>query len=551
MPTLSGAERLLLAALAAWSLVPLGLLLAGAGGPALADDRFVFTGSDGHFVADNMQYLAWIREAGEHVLSSNRYDVVDDPALFLHPMFALSGAAWRLGLSLQLALIGWKPLALIVLFTGYAAYVRSRLTGSGERAAALALALFFFTPAVPLLAWTGLEGQLFPTLVIGFELFSAGLVWAVLPTAVTVGLVPLFLLGVERILEREEPAGPWLLAGTAAAGALAGWLHPWQGVTLLLILAGIAAWGRLDRVYLRLTIPGLATLAPILYYYVLSHTDSAWAEVARPNDLPHVGIWLLLGAAPAVALAATELPRAADGVGERLLRLWPLAAVALYFTLESSYIYHAFVGLSLPLAVLSVRAWNRLGSPRLVTAALVALVTLPGMAYSIQLFVENADQHYIPRGEAEALAYLERLERPGSVLAPMPVGGTVPAFTGRRTWVGHYTWTPSHAGRRQRARMLFEGKLTRPEARRTVLESRAAFLLADCRSRAELGRLLGALVGPRRRFGCAAVYEVRRPSAASSGVPGRPRRLESTTIRRPSSANATSAAAHIPSEAGR
>ena len=35
----------------------------------------------------------------------------------------------------------------------------------------------------------------------------------------------------------------WLIAGLASLGAA--WLHPWQGITLIVIYLGLAVWRRL------------------------------------------------------------------------------------------------------------------------------------------------------------------------------------------------------------------------------------------------------------------------------------------------------------------
>jgi len=162
----------------------------------------VFNGSEGLAVADHLQYLAWIRGSGEHALFSNRFDVEDDPYLFFHPMFAISGLAWNLGASVQLALLAWKPAAVLGLFAGFAAYVR-RMLGEhpGAAAAALALSLFFFTPATPLAHWLGDDPSLRNgTLVVGIETSPAGWLWSGYSIAISLALMPPFLLCVERLL---------------------------------------------------------------------------------------------------------------------------------------------------------------------------------------------------------------------------------------------------------------------------------------------------------------------------------------------------------------
>src|SRR4051812_29607371 len=75
-------ETWLLAALVIWALVPFGLLIGPHG---------VFNGSGGLQVADHMQHMAFIRDAGEHGLISSRFGLAPDPHIFLHPLFLASG----------------------------------------------------------------------------------------------------------------------------------------------------------------------------------------------------------------------------------------------------------------------------------------------------------------------------------------------------------------------------------------------------------------------------------------------------------------------------
>ena len=100
-------EWLVLAAFALYSSLPLLAVLVRGGG--------VFTGADGPYVTDQLQYLAWVREAGEHLLISNQFDVEDDPNIFLNPMFVLSGGVYQLTGSVALGWLVWKPVAIAFL----------------------------------------------------------------------------------------------------------------------------------------------------------------------------------------------------------------------------------------------------------------------------------------------------------------------------------------------------------------------------------------------------------------------------------------------------
>ena len=503
----SGTEWTLLAALTAWALAPLAVLLVAA---HTGSAEGTFTGSAGIQIGDHLQYLAWIRDSGEHGLISNRFDAVADPHLFLHPMWIVSGAIWKLGASLQLAFLLWKPVAAITLFAGFAAYVRRHLPESaGARAAALAGALFYFSPAAVVTDWGGVfDDQRFPSFAMALELFPAGLLWSVFPTAIALGLMPYFLLGVERRLE-EGRVPARRVAPVAAAGALVTWLHPWQGLVLLAILAGVWAWGRFTRADLRaLLLPGLATAAPLAYYAVMTRTDSAWADVSAPNDSPHLGWWLLTALVIPVALAAPGLRGPARGAGERMLRLWLPAALAVYFVLQSSFFYHALAGVSLPLAIMAARGLAGIQIRRAAAVVLVVLLTLPGMAFAIDYFTRDIDGHFLTPGESAAFDHLRTSSRDGAVLSRLEIGRALPALADRNTWVGHATWTPLATDRARRAAATIEGRAAPAEARALVREAGVAFVLSDCAARTDLRPALGPMVRTTRRFGCAVVYEV-------------------------------------------
>jgi hypothetical protein len=315
------------------------------------------------------------------------------------------------------------------------------------------------------------------------------------------------------------------VAAIAIAGALVSWLHPWQGITLLVLVPVAMVWARRFDRWRVVVLPLLATALPLIYYLALSRTDSAWHRVSQPNHFAHFGSWLYLTLVPFALLAAPGwLGRNLD-LQQRIVRLWPLVAFAEYLALHSSWIYHAFVGVSLPLAILAVNGWGRLGaagrwlSPRLrpvLALSIVALVTGPGTIYYLQRLHREAAQHFVVAPEASALRYLARAGS-GGVLAREPLGTTVPAFTDQRTWVGHPTWTPNYGARVAAAEALFSGRLSAYPflAKWVVRTSGARFLLADCQARADLIKLLGSMLTSARHFGCATVYEVASPGRPS------------------------------------
>ena len=180
---------------------------------------------------DQLQYLNWLRQAGEHVLIANLYDLAPGPRTFLHPGVLVSGRCTR------------------------SAGGRRRPTSSGSRspcsrcgrarwrgpsascpkpaaaARRVALALFFASPVAALVGWLGLgrADARFDFDFLGGELTADNYLWGYLFTAIAVGLLPLGLLAHERGRHRLRPPPP---------GSLVAWLQPWQGATYLLVLGG-------------------------------------------------------------------------------------------------------------------------------------------------------------------------------------------------------------------------------------------------------------------------------------------------------------------------
>ena len=76
----------------------------------------VWTGTDGVYIVDQMQYLAWIKDASKHVLSSNLFVLRDTPADYFNPAVVVSGGLTALGMAPWLSLLLWKPVAVIAFF---------------------------------------------------------------------------------------------------------------------------------------------------------------------------------------------------------------------------------------------------------------------------------------------------------------------------------------------------------------------------------------------------------------------------------------------------
>jgi hypothetical protein len=491
---------------------------------ALATKGRPLSGADGLLAADQLQYFAWIRESAHHVLIGNRFDLAPGARSFLHPGFAISGGLNALGLSVPLSYLVWKPVAVGLTFYAALRYVHRLLEGRGARHAALILMLFAVMPAAWIVAWTDWGGnpRQFTFDFISGEMWSGQYLWGYLMTAIAVFLMPLVLLG----LERGEILSP------AAAALLVCWLQPWQGATLALLILGVGVWRRsLPRGHLTAV---LATAPPAVYYLLLGRLDPAWELASKSNAAGAMPEWswpwwaVVLTLAPLAVPAALAYRLPAPSFQEKAVRVWPLAAMAVYLLPFGTFPYHAFQGLAIPLSILAVQGaltvWRE---PRpLAVVALLFSMTVPGIAHKLEVSVHSirsaGDPFWIFDDEVRALRFIERDPRPGGVLGPVYAGYMLPYTTGRETWIGALSWTPDWRGRQRLADGVVDGTLRGKAAQDVVRASRARYVFVDCRpGLADLELELGPLLAEVHRFGCASVYVVKdRPELA--GAAGRP-----------------------------
>lgn len=477
-----------------------------------ATDGTVFTGADGPFAGDQFQYFAWIREYADSFLARNDLDLAPSDRVFLHPMFLPSGLLVRLGVDVPVAFLLWKPVAIVALLAGALAYARRFATAPWERAVAFALALLFASPMVVLLGdeVLGATGAAFP----------ASLLWGYLPAAISVGLMPVFLLGLER-LERGRT-----VVAVAVCGAIVSWLHPWQGQVLLVtVVAAAALLRRRDLPYGRMAIACAATLAPLLYYFVLSLTDASWELAAEANEsLGHLPLWSVLVALLPLAVVAAAGVRRPRDLGEAMLLAWPAATVLTFALLSPSFPQHALAGVSIPLGVLAAQGLARLAAADAaaplrsaaapLAGAFVLLMIVPGTAYMVDWFRDTVraggQAHHLERGEADALEHLDELAERGGVLTSARLGTLVPSATGRASWVGHPSWTRDYHDRVRAVDDLLAGDMEPERAAALVRDSGARFVLVECGRPAEAARAIARLASRSRSFGCASVHAVRR-----------------------------------------
>jgi hypothetical protein len=509
-----------------------------------AQSHLTLTGADGPIGADQLQYLSWVRDGGEHGLASNLYELVPNPHVFLQPMFAISSLLWRIGLPMTLAYWLWKPVAVWILLAGAVAWAGRFFPDSrGARLSALLLSLSLFAPVSAIALWGSVGSAARQAQLQHFagEVFPAGLLWGYLPSAVAVGLTPLVLLAVERAMTHSgSEAGrasrarsplslrggarrPILIAGAGAA--VIAWMHPWQGLTLILVLCGLAVWNR-GRGWRVFAVPVIAAALPAAYYEVLAHTVSAWRLASRNEVSPHLpAAVLLLGLGPLLAIAAPGLRRPGPKPAERALILWIPAVLVGYFAL-SSYPDHVLEGLSFPLGVFAVRGALRL-LPRLrgdwgawrrralvATGMLgVAALTVPGMVWEARAFRNVAGQRvselYLTRPEARAMSWLASSHAArGGVLTDLLLGIAVPAQTGHPVWFGHQYWSQDFQARARATAALLDDRMSAGAARALVRSSGASFVLADCGEGRRLATELQPIIRAVHSFGCARIYAV-------------------------------------------
>jgi hypothetical protein len=486
----------------------------------------VWTGTDGPFVGDQLQYLAWIREASRHVLIANPFTVEPTRATFLHPGLAISGIFTRLGMSPSLAYLLWKPIAVVAMFVAARRYINRLIVAKVERRAALVIALFYLSPIVVLasaLHWM----QRISIEALAIESWAGLYLWGYPFTALAVAALPATLLAYERDrgADRVRAWSP-LIAFTCA------WLQPWQGATVVVIVSLSEAVMWSQKRTTRLAIPAItiaSAVIPLGYYSLLSHFDSSWKIAGQANQIPLRPTWTLL-----ITLAPLGLPallaygswRSATNFQEVAVLVWPIAALAVYFAIGiaqvGTFATHALQGLSIPLAVLAIRGLRtlvtRLSSAASVVAFVlfVVLATAPGLTHELntatttgRATVFGQAPFFFRRGEQQALDYVRTKPASAAVLAPVFLGETVPAETGHRTWVGILSWTPAYTHRVALAEQFFSGKMKSVAALGFVLSTGATILVSDCRHRMDLTAELRPLLLRVRHFDCATVYVVR------------------------------------------
>jgi hypothetical protein len=497
-----------------------------------------WTGIDGEFPVDQMQFLAWIHDASHHVLTSDLFVLRPTGHVYLQPMFALSGGLVALGVPSWVALLAWKPVAILGVFFAIWAWCGRLLEGRWERRVALVLALFAGGGGVLGDEWLPFMSWGYPHAVLGVALIIAA------------------LLAYDRAYREQR-----LSVAAPAMGFLASWVHPWQGEILLVILGAVELVRLRESLRVGLVrslrqpvLTAAATALPLIYYGILGRIDLAWrlGQGALLHSWPLGRILVPLIPLLVLSAPAYWTLRRTRSTLQATALAWPIAAFIVYGVNASGFAgapQHAWVGIAVPLGVLAVQAvrsfWlpllDRLpfpgragsaGSPGglagrlsgapagralgiLIAVLAVAALTVPGSAFTMRdayKFIGPAthNQNLLASSEVRALDYLAKDPEPGGVLSSPYLGDSVPGHTGRRVYDSDdWRWSqPNAFERAHTARRLLAGQLTPAAARQFVLQSGARFVLQNCGSRVDLERALHPIISSVHRFGCATLFRV-------------------------------------------
>ncbi len=492
------------------------------------------TGAEGPVGLDQLQYMTWIREAGNHILIGNRWDFVPDHRVFLHPGFLLSGLVHRVtGLSLTWSYtLLWKPLAVFGLFAAVLVWVRELVEGVWPRRAALFIALFVVMPWSGLLKFFGI-GSRVHAYIWGLHLdFPSGEIWTIQPlhgysmTVIAIALMTWVLISVAK----AGPHPSWTqVAGISAMSLLVTWLQPWQGAELLLVIGATELWLRLRgsvAIRWRLVLIPVSGSLPALYYAWLGHSDASWRLAAESNSNSSQALltwpwWAVLATFVPLAVPALLAYRVPTRDWSQIsARVWPLAAAVVYFLPVGTFPFHAVQGIMIPLAVLIVQGAT-IGRPSWLptlpawlVVLLLAFFSIPGTIHKLWSGLHQINTAAYPytfrAGELEALKWLEANPTNGGVFTDEYGGLLVPAYSGREAYVGPFSWTPNLLQRGYVANAVFKGPISPAVAQKLVTDSGARFIFQPCyghsAGRPSLAVVLGPIIKSEMQFGCARVY---------------------------------------------
>ncbi len=404
---------------------------------------------------------------------------------------------------------------------------------SGAVALALSLAAFYrrlFAAAPP---WAARGAWL-------WALFGGGLGWLALPwnaaqptldfwlseaypflSALANAHFPWALAAMVWLLTPQRRAGPWAVGAALALSVLSpfGWTLTWLILTLDLAVGVGLAWragaplGEAVRRQALWPLWGAVTLGGgpyAAYTFWATHTDPILRQWTAQNVTP-LGPWwdLVLSFAPPLllALGGAVQPHPA----RRRLLVWAGASLLLA-TLPLALQRRFLMGWYVPLVGLAVLglAQHPWGRRAWLTAWLLALPTVllfyPGALSAAQSHLRGP---YLPRDEAQAMAWLAQHTAPHALVLASPASGPfIPALAYRRVLYGHPMETVDALKWRELTHGFFAGCLDVSEAHRLVEAQGVGWIYYGPEEQALGGFPLGVGVTQAARLGRVVIYRV-------------------------------------------
>jgi len=281
-------------------------------------------------------------------------------------------------------------------------------------------------------------------------------------------LMALALVGLVRVADGHQHP---LRAGVQATLAMLGLtlIHP-QMLFVLVPLAGayLRARRRPARAYAAVAVPFLLCLPLLLYLLRVLTADSvvvAWSREWRHQAPDLLGFVFALGLPLALAVVAGRHWRQASP-GLRLMGAWVLLVLVMMYLPNPVNIQRRLVdGIYLPVAMLAAagleivirhrqsrrRGFLRARGPLTVLAlAISVLMSILVWTAGLRAGLGRDAVIYVDRREVAAIDWLSARRGPGTpaaVLSHPETGLLIPARSGDRVYVGHYSETIGYLGK--------------------------------------------------------------------------------------------------------
>lgn len=395
----------------------------------------IWAGNDFRNLGDLLPYLAWIRQAQEgHLLFVNLYDPTPQPRVLFLPLFLLIGLAAR---ALSVPAIAALHATRIAAAAGLLAVLRRFcIREMGQEDAAVRAFLM-------LALGSGLPGLI----------SEASPVSSMFDSALHTVAWLLFVLGGGSWLRACRGEGARHALATGGSGALLAFVHPYDALSLALVVLATAAVAAHRRKVAPVLLPLAFAAIPMIAAALVSAATlaknpalSAWARFPQPRwgvELLSFGTVLVLAI---VAVAARKRP--GEAPTDPLLAAWAAAQILLlYAPLPAPRRF--MVGIQAPLALLAARGFDLLYGRgwRRVPAYLLAAAFPAGI---VMLLVDVSGivpvTRHLPAALVRDVSDLATLPA-GVVLAPPGIADLVPSFAGRQVYFGHIDQTPDFAMR--------------------------------------------------------------------------------------------------------